>query len=430
MNPPVSLRFAAPLVVLSFALAGFASSPPLADERFNVVVITVDSLRADSLDFAPDGETPSLARLAREGAHFDNAWTVTPWTAPSIVSIFTGLEPPVHGVEVRGDTTPPALPTLAWRLGREGWKLGNFAFFSPSSYYRNLGWPPPPKGGDHSSVADSFLTWLDGTERPFLAWLHFLEPHLPYGAAGYDAPTARVCGSSGLERAQLAGTLPLADGYRFDAGDGAALRALYDEDVRRLDREVGRVLDGLDRAGLASSTLVVLTADHGEELLEHGFVGHASTSGEAKFTTEILKIPLIVRGPGVRAGTIVSSLAQNVDVTPTLLDLLGLAGGDFDGVSHRQDLSGLSGSAPVRNRVFFSSAIGGARTGESRRSERLDGVSDGETIHSERSEGAPPAGVVDPKSPELARELDRWRARCALRRLEILARFGGTSPRP
>lgn len=100
----------------------------------NFLLITADSLRADAIDFAPGGMTPVIAALAARGVHFDRAYTVTPWTAPALVSIFTGLYPPTHGVVNRDDTTPKTLPTLPRLLGAKGYLLANLGFFTAVSY--------------------------------------------------------------------------------------------------------------------------------------------------------------------------------------------------------------------------------------------------------------------------------------------------------
>jgi hypothetical protein len=268
--------------------------------------------------------------------------------------------------------------------------------------------------------ADALAGWLETAPEPFFAWIHLVEPHLPYGASGYEAAEAKVKGSSGLERAQVSATVPLGAGFEFEPGDREKLRELYDADVVRMDAAIGRVLASLDRSSLAARTLVLFTADHGEELLDHGWIGHASTSGEAKLTDEVLRIPLVLRGPGVPAGLVAPALAQNVDVTPTLLELVGAAvPKEMQGVSL---VAALHGRSP-RRRLFFDTTPGGHLTPEARRSERLQGVGDGKRIHAERI-GAPPR-ADDPQAPELSSDLAKFRKAQAKARLALLSRFGG-----
>jgi len=178
-----------------------------------VLLVSVDSLRVDRLPlWNPDGTspTPNLDRLAAGGTVYRNAWATSAWTAPSMVSVMTGLYPPSHGIIYRDDTTPPALPTLPRLLAAEGYQLGNFSFFSAISYFRNLGLGEVEKGIGHDKIGASLGRWLGTVPagRPFFAWVHLLEPHLPYGASGYRAARADMPGSTGLVRAQLDATVP------------------------------------------------------------------------------------------------------------------------------------------------------------------------------------------------------------------------------
>ncbi|HEX5855150.1 MAG TPA: sulfatase [Thermoanaerobaculia bacterium] len=407
------------VAILAAAVAACGSVPRGVEQRPNILLITADSLRADRIDWS-GGRTPALAALARRGTRFTRAYTVTPWTAPSLVSIFTGLYPPTHGVENRDDSTPKALPTLPRLLGARGFTLRNYGFFTAVSYFRNLGLPEQAVTGAEFGGAQALAEWLPSAPEPFFAWIHFVEPHLPYGAGGYEAAEAKVKGSSGLERAQVSATVPLGAGYAFAPGDREKLVALYDVDVGRMDAEIGRVLAALEKKSPASRTLVCFTADHGEELLDHGWVGHASTSGEAKLVEEVLRIPLVLAGPGVPAGGVAASLAQNVDVTPSLLELAGLPRSkSMQGVSL---VKALAGGSP-RKRLFFSTSVGGHLTPEERRAERLLGAGDGMLLHAERLGG--PRRESDPFAPALAGDLARWSREQARARLRFLEAYGG-----
>jgi hypothetical protein len=152
-------------------------------------------------------------------------------------------------------------------------------------------------------------------------------------------------------------------------------------------------------------------------------VGHASTSGEAKLVDEVVRIPLLVAGPGVPAGAVREALAQNVDVTPTLLDLAGVPRPKgMQGVSLSPALSG----GTPRSRVFFDTSPGGHLTPEARRSERLQGVSDGTRMWVERTGGpAQPADAEGARDPSLAPALARFRNEQARAHLKFLAAYGG-----
>jgi len=431
-------------------LTGCAGEPP----TYSVLVVSVDSLRVDRLALwnPKDGvATPHLEALAGRGSLYANAWATSPWTAPSMVSLFTGLHPPSHGVFARDDTTPPGLPTLPGLLAARGYRRGNFSFFSTISYFRNLGLGEPQKGLGHARVAEAFGTWLAEGEpdRPFFAWLHLLEPHLPYGATGYQASEVQVPGSSGLEEAQLRAAVPVGT-VEFEDGDREKLLALYDRDVAAMDEALGRVLDALAQAGRAEDTLVVFVADHGEELLEHGWIGHASTAKEAKMAPEVLRVPLVLAGPEVPAGEVYDELVQPVDLLPTLGRLLDLDLPDaLDGVPLPGFRSLGSAAWPFgggRRWALFDSSVGGNLTPRERRDERLQGVTDGECLLAEHlapgrpdevtlravSSGGVAPGSVAPGSvaeaaceeqerPRLAEALDAWRRRQATQRLAVLS---------
>ncbi len=429
------------LLLLGFALA---CAPSL--DGTSVLLVSADSLRVDRLppwnrDDAPP--TPSLERLAARGTVYTNAWATSPWTAPSMVSVMTGLYPPSHGIVYRDDTTAPELPTLPRMLAERGYRRGNFSFFSGISYFRNLGLGPVVQGIGHRRVAGGFRRWLEELPdgEPFFAWVHLLEPHLPYGASGYRATEVAVPGSPGLERAQLDATVPVGTA-EFAAGDRERLVALYDRDVAAMDRVLGRVLDALEATGRSGETLVVFVADHGEELLDDGWVGHASTAVEAKLIPEILRVPLVLAGPGVPAGEVRGELVQQVDVAATVIRLLGLEappeldGRPLPGIGRR----GLFGRWDRRQRAFFDTSPGGNLTPQERRGDRLQGVTDGEsclvTVESfagrpETASAAPLAAAgCEPEAEERLRaDLGRWRREQTEQRLAVLARYpAGSAP--
>lgn len=423
------------LVVAAGALAGCEGTAHTVSRpaRPNVVVIIADSLRADRLrPFDPGGvPVPALERLARRGTLFRNAWAAAPWTAPSVVSIFTGLYPPSHGVAFRDDTTSETLPTLPRLLAARGYRLGNFAFFSGVSYFRNLGFPEPEPGVGHESMGANFRHWAAGAE-PFCAWVHLIETHLPYGATGYSAPQVKVHGSSGLEAAQLHAEVPVGS-VTFVTGDAEKLRALYDQDVASMDAAVREVMAAIEAAGQTQRTIVVFVADHGEELLDHGWIGHASTALKAKLVPEILHVPLILAGPGVPRGALTDALVGQVDILPTLCRLTGVpAPRPLDGAPL------LPPGRSVRSFAFFDSSAGGNLTPDTQRGERLQGVTDGRWLLAVHLGGNAPEATFDPVSDSrlpppaslegrLDRELARWQKRQSKQRLTLLA--GGAPTR-
>ncbi len=206
----MTARARAASLFLAAALAGCAAEPA---RELSVVLVSPDSLRADRLrpwNPEADAATPRLDALAARGTVYANAWSASPWTAPSMVSVMTGLYPPSHGVVYRDDTTSATLPTLPRLLEEAGYEIGNFSFFSQISYFRNLGLGPAEKGLSHARVAGSFRRWLGGLEpdTKFFAWVHLLETHLPYGASGYRATKITTVSSARPSSSRASRTRP------------------------------------------------------------------------------------------------------------------------------------------------------------------------------------------------------------------------------
>ena len=288
---------------------GRAQAPP------SVLLISIDTLRADRLGsygYAA-AATPILDRLAARGLRFEQAATVAPLTLPAHASLLSGTFPTFHGVRDNGSFyLGDELTTLAESLSARGYRTGGFvgAFvldrrwgiaqgfdhyfdgFDLSRYDMAAGLDAAQRPG--SEVVDQTLAWLaEGSaqdpERPFLAWMHLYDPHSPY-------------------------TPP--DPYRTRFPP--TMQGAYDAEIAATDAQVGRLLDYLESVGRLDRTLVVVVADHGESLGEHGEQQHGFFVYDAA-----VRIPLIVAGPGVPA-RVVSDQVRIVDVMPTILDLVGV----------------------------------------------------------------------------------------------------------
>lgn len=301
----------------------------------NVLLITVDALRADrtSLYGHARPTTPQLDAFAREAAVFERFFSVSAHTSPGVVSLLTGQEPPVHAQTTQYSYYDAAIPSPLRTLAARGYDVVGAAVRGAT--YANLGFT---RGLDGAS-GEELLAQLAERETPFFAWLHTRETHLPYRPAAAFAGrfTRGLALDSPLLRAVREFSIVLRDGavqvpYRH-AGvvaaqreDAEPLRALYDECVASADARVGAWLDRLRASGLLERTIVVITADHGEELLDDGWVGHASTSYDGKLGDALTHVPLIVRVPGGAYAGRYAALASQVDVMPTLFELLGIDG--------------------------------------------------------------------------------------------------------
>ncbi|HEY5908727.1 MAG TPA: sulfatase, partial [Vicinamibacteria bacterium] len=225
----------------------------------NFLLVTLDTLRADRLGAYGWGaaQTPVLDRLAREGALVEDAVVQVPQTRPSHASIFTGRYPYEH--KIRDNYSPPLdrkTPTLATLLKTRGYATAAFIGAYPVARTSGLDqgfdlYDDPFGAGEKATtrhaaqersagkVADAALAWLEKPRtRPFFAWIHFFDPHAPYEA-------------------------PPPFGQRF-------AKSPYDGEIAYVDAQLGRLLEWLDRSQLRGQTLVLVTADHGESLGEHG----------------------------------------------------------------------------------------------------------------------------------------------------------------
>ena len=277
--------------------------------EFNVLLITLDTTRADSLGAygATDGATPNLDRLARRGVVFEDAITAAPLTLPAHSSLFTAKYPPRHGVRDNGGFVLDAgETTLAERLHAAGFKTGGFVgayvldrrwgiaqgfdtYFDDFDLGKARGAVLASVERPANEVADHALAWLDSAASSrFFAWVHFYDAHSPY-----DPP----------------------EPYRTRFADN-----LYAGEVAFVDSQVGRLIAFLEQRQLLDKTIVVAVGDHGESLGEHG----ESTHGFFVYQS-VLHVPFMLLSPvESMRGKRIASTVRSVDLTPTLLDLLGL----------------------------------------------------------------------------------------------------------
>jgi arylsulfatase A-like enzyme len=291
--------------------------------RPNVLVFLVDTLRRDRLGVygSPRALTPRVDAFAAGATVFEHAVAQASWTRPAVTSIFTGLYPPSHGVTRLDTALAQEATTLAEHFSHAGYFTAavstNWHVTAQTGLRQGFQRFTLTPDASAAEVARSGLDLLTsrapGDRRPYLLYLHILDPHAPY-APPPDlrqrfAPTVRP----------LAGTLrDLARVYasrgRRRAERLAEIAALYDGEVAGVDRAFGALLDELEARGLLRDTLVVLVADHGEEIGEHGGLGHGNS-----LHAELLDIPLVLRFPGQARGARRTDVAQQVDLLPTLL---------------------------------------------------------------------------------------------------------------
>src|SRR6202166_1593884 len=319
------------------APAAAAARPAAAAAGPNVVVYMIDTLRADHLGvygYRRPGP-PEIDAFAAQGPLFTRTYSQSGWTKSSVASMLTGLHPLTHGVVERMDALPDALPTLPELLLDAGYQtLGvstTPAISAAAGFARGFDrfvelFEPDaaPFVAQHAEkVNQELFRWLGARDpkRPFFAFLHVMDVHAPYQppqayrrrfAAQADAAMCRPGPQD------VAAALAARPGLtRSGLKDNFA--ALYDAQIAHADSQFGLLLQRLRDLGLYDRTVVVLVSDHGEEFLDHGLFAHGHSLYQ-----EILHVPLVIRWPDGRyAGRRVDSLAQHVDLLPTILAAAG-----------------------------------------------------------------------------------------------------------
>lgn len=317
--------------------SGFGLGASGSAKGLNLLVVTLDTTRADHVGCYgfQAAQTPTLDALAARGLRFTQAVSAVPVTLPSHATIFTGYDPPAHGVRNNTEYRLAASQqTLAERLRAAGYDTAAFvsAFVLDARFGLDQGFnvyddrveaaqsAAFAQGNNErraDQVTDAALAWLKRERRaPFFAWVHYYDAHATYRPpAPYDA--------------------------RFKDQP-------YDGEIAFVDAQLGRLLRALDELRLRERTLVVVLADHGESLGEHGETTHGVFIYEA-----VLRVPLILAGPAavVPKPAVIDGLVATVDMTPTLLDLLGVAARDaFDGLN-------LVRAKPDRRRVVYMESL-------------------------------------------------------------------------
>jgi arylsulfatase A-like enzyme len=339
----------------------------------DVVLIVVDTMRADHLGvYGYDrGTTPRLDGLARQGTVFDAAWSAAPWTLPSVMSIMTSRYPSSHRVENDGMKLAAETPILAETLKHAGYSTGafvshvyvssTFGFGRGFETFEDFGLSQPgyrleagmePRA---DRVTDAALGWLDRQERrPLFLFVHYFDPHWPY-----DPPERLRAAFPDEYHGPLDATydsiskfqdprVPLPADYRRFLVDR------YDGEIRFVDEQIGRLLDGLVASGRGPRTWVIVTADHGEEFKDHGSMGHGRRLYE-----EVARVPMMVArpSPSGAAATRVDAPVSGIDLFPTIADLAGAATpAGVQGTSLAPLVRG-AGTAPAGDRPLVCETI-------------------------------------------------------------------------
>jgi len=292
------------------------------DSRPSILLIVIDTLAADHMScYGYHRDTsPSMDSLASSGRIWLNMQAQAPWTLPAMTSILTGLTVRTHGCRHYDDASyglDPLLPTLATILREEGYRTATFVninyldveTFGLSRDFEHFCYHDEGHGRARLTV-DSLFAWLDGDtcKEPFFVFFHLFDPHLPYDPPeGFDT-CYEPMGTAGITKWKLNA---LGECYPMQT---THLVNLYDGEIKWTDSQLGRLFAGLRERDLSDNLIIILTADHGEEFLQHDDWGHGSNLYQ-----HVLHVPLIMAGPGIPEGTADSTTVGQIDILPTIL---------------------------------------------------------------------------------------------------------------
>ena len=326
----------APALVVPLIVACGNESP--LPKRPNLVLVTVDTLRADHMQVYGHARptTPRLARMAGQGVLFAQAMAQAPWTLPSMASVHSSLYPSQHGAVGGELALPEEAVTLAERLAELGYHT--VAVVSHEFVGRGHGFAQGFEVFDESNVSGhsavtsesltrSALSLTQGVEEPFFLWVHYFDPHFTYvqhPEVGFSQ------GYSGeLPPRITAKRLLQAEDSSLSEADLDFIRAVYDEEIAHTDEWIGELWDGLVARDGSGHVALVVTADHGEYFHERGRFFHGKD-----VYRELVHVPLLITGAideGLR-GAVVDAPVETRSIPRTLLGLIGADDGSFGGI--------------------------------------------------------------------------------------------------
>ncbi len=325
--------FVALLFLCAILLHGCNRAAPTTPklEDLNILLIVIDTLGARHLGVQYDGKSisPNIDELANNGVSFKNSYSSAPWTKPSIASLLTGLMPSQHQVKKVSSILDDSFTTLAEELKARGFLTAGrvshtfltakHGFKQGFDDYRIVKF----KGNVHHAVtsekvSDGGIQWLQSnqdkfTKQRFFLFLHYFDPHYNYQHHAQFDLTSKYSGSlqPGMDIRELRKRIP-----NLTKEDLQYLNGLYHEEISYTDSQIGRVIQFIKDAKLSDNTLVILTADHGEEFMEHDWIGHTRT-----LYNELIQVPLIFSLPKVLTPRLVEEPVSTSEVFSTILNL-------------------------------------------------------------------------------------------------------------
>jgi len=345
--------FSISAIIFLTAVYFIAINPIFEKKRdFNIIFISIDTLRADHLgSYGYHRDTsPNIDAFAEKNILFTNFFTVVPKTGPAMTSFFTGKLMQNHGVVSNDIKRDPSITTLAQLLPENYKKAAfgaNVSLTAERGYSDGFDEYTIVKGSrkDLTSKATDWLT-QNSLNSKFFLWLHYLDPHGPYrpppefhemyvGDRHYDSSkkvALKYRPHKGYNANFVFGAVPRYQRLG-DIDEVDYYIAQYDAEIRYIDNEIKKLLDFLELKKLTKNTIIIITSDHGESLGENNYYfEHGLLVNEGS-----IRIPLIIHHPEIKKPLVINALLQNTDLAPTLLDEFGLQfSTEIDGISFSQ----------------------------------------------------------------------------------------------
>ena len=356
-----SVAWSEPRIVVAKAAAP-APPPTRAD---NVIVLLIDTLRADKLRAYRESspvQTPALDQVAAESVLFEQAQAPENWTKPSVASVLTGLHPATH----RTKTSSARLPRRALMVSEvfkqaglatasfiaNGYVSNKFGFKKGWDHYTN--YIREHKRTEAENVFREAGAWIEANkDRRFFAYVQTIDPHVPYDPPArflklYDPRPYRGQVRPRMTASLLERAKRNPPKVKFSSRDLKRLEALHDGEISYHDHHLARFIAQLKKLGLYDRSLFVVTSDHGEEFADHGSYGHGHSLYQ-----ELLHVPLTMRLPGVLpAGRRIKTSLSTLDIAPTILSAAGVA--IPDAMEGHDRMAHMRGALPFGPQVAFS----------------------------------------------------------------------------
>jgi len=326
-------------------------------DRPNVIFIIMDATRADHLScYGYHRKTSeNIDRIAEQGTLYEQCISPASWTLPSLASFFTGLHPKSHRVTSKNLILRASYPNLTVQLKKAGYRTQGFScnawvgefsgldrgFEHVEDIWRGLNSSSTDSGAN--SANQLALKWIDSLDKaePFFAFIHYMEPHFPYRP---PEPFDRSYTESDMEK-EIVKRVRSWDSPRelgfilkdpeslISPTELEVLRAQYDGEIKYLDGKIGELVEALSQRGLLDNSILIITADHGEHIGDHGLLDHKMSVYDS-----LIRVPLIIRYPShFASGLKIRRQVQTIDLFTTLVALCGLEKAKTEGTSLLQN---------------------------------------------------------------------------------------------